>query len=99
MINPNNSSYIREREEFHSDKCGHCMSYVDVNGDCTNNLCSGLIPDGLCSLSVVKVFFETAGYAEEFCTYTNEAEYIADLPRLEKLAREMGYDYVTETIE
>ena len=49
--------------------------------------------------SVVKVFFETAGYAEEFCTYTNEAEYIADLPRLEKLAREMGYDYVTETIE
>ncbi len=61
MINPKNSSYIRER--------------------------------------VVKVFFETAGYAEEFCTYTNEAEYIADLPRLEKLAREMGYDYVTETID
>jgi hypothetical protein len=48
---------------------------------------------------VVKVFFETEGYAEEFCTYTNEAEYIADLPKLEKLAREMGFDYVTETID
>jgi len=44
MINPNSSIYIREREEFHSDKCGHCMSYVNDDGDCTDKFCSGHIP-------------------------------------------------------
>tara|TARA_R110000824_G_C15229918_1_gene678430 strand:- start:8133 stop:8426 length:294 start_codon:yes stop_codon:yes gene_type:complete len=41
MINPDNSSYIREREDFHSDKCSHCMSYLNDNGDCTDKFCSG----------------------------------------------------------
>ena len=45
MINSNNLSYIKEKESFNSNKCGHCMSYLDVNDECTNNFCSGLIPD------------------------------------------------------
>jgi len=48
MINPNDSSYIREREEFYSDKCGNCMSYLDVNGECKNDFCSDFTPDGFC---------------------------------------------------
>jgi hypothetical protein len=46
----------------------------------------------------VNVFFETNGYAEKVRTYASEAEYIADLPMLEKLARKMGFERVTETI-
>ena len=46
----------------------------------------------------VNVFFETDGYAEKVRTYASEAEYIADLPMLEKLARKMGFERVTETI-
>lgn len=47
MINPNDLAYINEREDFHSDKCGHCMSYVNDDGDCTNKFCSGIIPAGI----------------------------------------------------
>jgi len=40
MINTQSTSYLIEKEEFMSDKCGHCMSYTDEQGECTNNFCS-----------------------------------------------------------
>ena len=34
--------YQKEKAEFMSDKCSHCMSYTDDKGNCTNNFCEGL---------------------------------------------------------
>ena len=34
--------YQEEKAEFMSNKCGHCMSYTDDAGNCTNNFCEGL---------------------------------------------------------
>ena len=47
MINPSDLAYINEREDFHSDKCGHCMSYVNDDGGCNNKFCSSKIPAGV----------------------------------------------------
>lgn len=44
MINPNSTSFQIEQNQFHSDKCPDCMSYTGINGNCTNNFCSGKIP-------------------------------------------------------
>jgi hypothetical protein len=44
MINTNSTSFQIEQNQFHSDKCPDCMSYTDVNDNCTNDFCSGKIP-------------------------------------------------------
>jgi hypothetical protein len=44
MIDTNSTSFQIEQNQFHSDKCPDCMSYLDQKGDCTNKFCDGLIP-------------------------------------------------------
>ena len=40
-----NETYQKEREEFMSDKCPHCMGYLNEdNEECDNNFCEGKIP-------------------------------------------------------
>ena len=48
---------------------------------------------------MVKVYFERNGYAEEIGTFVSEDRYNQLLPLLEKLAKEDGFDRVTESIE
>lgn len=48
---------------------------------------------------MVKVYFERNGYAEEFGTFISEDRYNQLLPLLEKLAKDDGFDRVTESIE
>ena len=42
MINNDSTAYLIEKEQFMSDKCGHCMKYTNEKGDCTNNFCDRL---------------------------------------------------------
>jgi len=51
------------------------------------------------SKPMVKVYFETSGYAELAATFTHESTYIKCLEQLTKQALLMGFDKVTETIE
>jgi len=46
MINPNSTRFQIEQNEFYSDKCPHCMSYIDENDNCNNNFCNSKIPEG-----------------------------------------------------
>ena len=39
-----NEMYNNEKEEFLSDKCGCCMSYLDENKECENVFCESKIP-------------------------------------------------------
>lgn len=48
---------------------------------------------------VVKVYFETSGYAELVAKFDSEETYDACLPALEALAKENGFDFVSESIE
>lgn len=48
---------------------------------------------------MIEVFFETSGYAELAAVYATEAEYMDNLPKLEKLAQEQGFERVTESIK
>tara|TARA_R100000149_G_C5849267_1_gene118567 strand:- start:776 stop:934 length:159 start_codon:yes stop_codon:yes gene_type:complete len=39
-------TYKKEKEDFMSDKCTHCMSYLNKeNGECENNFCESKIPE------------------------------------------------------
>lgn len=51
------------------------------------------------SKPMVKVYFETSGYAELVATFTHESTYVKCLPQLTKQALLMGFDRVTETID
>jgi hypothetical protein len=48
---------------------------------------------------MVKVYFETRGYAELAAVFMDESTYEQCLPALEKTCKEMGYDCVTESVE
>lgn len=48
---------------------------------------------------MVRVYFETSGYAELVATFTHESTYLKCLPQLTKQALLMGFDRVTETID
>lgn len=48
---------------------------------------------------MVKVYFETSGYAELVAIFDNEETYMVCLSSLEKLALKNGFDIVTESIE
>lgn len=48
---------------------------------------------------MVKVYFETIGYAELVAIFDNEETYMVCLSALEKLAELNGFIYVTESIE
>jgi hypothetical protein len=48
---------------------------------------------------MVKVYFETSGYAELVAIFDNEETYMVCLHSLEKLALENGFDIVTESID
>ena len=41
MINPNDTAYLLEKEDFYSDKCPHCMGYVNDQNECPDNFCEG----------------------------------------------------------
>lgn len=48
---------------------------------------------------MVKVYFETEGYAELVAIFDSEETYMVCLPALEKLAELNGFIYVTESVE
>jgi hypothetical protein len=48
---------------------------------------------------MVKVFFETPGYAELVAIFSDEDSYYACLPALEKLVEKHGFPRITESIE
>lgn len=48
---------------------------------------------------MVKVYFETKGYAELIAIFDSEETYMVCLSALEKQAKENGFLYVTESIE
>ena len=48
---------------------------------------------------MIKVYFETSGYAEIVATFADEVLYGICLPALEKEAEERGFEFVTESIE
>jgi len=48
---------------------------------------------------MVKVYFETDGYAELVAIFDNESTYSICLPALEKQAKENGFAFVTESID
>ena len=50
---------------------------------------------------MIKVYFETPknSYAELVAIFDSEETYIACLPSLKKLAKENGFQYVTDTVE
>lgn len=48
---------------------------------------------------MVKVYFETEGYAELAAIFFDEGVYIDCLPQLEREAKRMGFTKVTEDIE
>lgn len=48
---------------------------------------------------MIRVFFETGGYSELAAVFIDERLYIDCLPQLERMAKDMGFDRVTESIE
>jgi hypothetical protein len=48
---------------------------------------------------MVKVYFETNAHANLVATFENEAIYSKVVNRLEKVAKQLGYDKVTESVE
>lgn len=48
---------------------------------------------------MIKVYFETSGYAEIVATFADEVLYGICLPALEQEANERGFEFVTESIE
>jgi hypothetical protein len=47
---------------------------------------------------MVKVYFETGGYAELVAIFDSEETYNACLPALEKLRKKHGFDFISESI-
>jgi hypothetical protein len=47
---------------------------------------------------MVKVYFETGGYAELVAIFDSEDTYNACLPALEKLRKKHGFDFISESI-
>ena len=45
---------------------------------------------------MIKVYFETKGYAEHVATFNSEDMYVKLLPALKQQAKDSGYDIVTE---
>ena len=37
-------TYLQEKEEFMSDKCSCCMTYLNKDNECENNFCQSKIP-------------------------------------------------------
>lgn len=50
---------------------------------------------------MVTVYFEmeNSKYCEKAAIFDNEATYTACLPALEKLAKENGFDYISESVD
>jgi len=48
---------------------------------------------------MIKVYFDTDSTSEQVATFENENHYVACLPTLEKLAKQEGWKYVTESEE
>jgi EAL domain-containing protein (putative c-di-GMP-specific phosphodiesterase class I) len=48
---------------------------------------------------MVKVYFERSGYAELVAKFDSEETYDACLPALEELAKENGFEFVSESVE
>ena len=48
---------------------------------------------------MIKVYFETSSYSELVAVFDNENTYYACLPALEKLAKDNGFDCVTESVD
>lgn len=48
---------------------------------------------------MVKVYFELGGYAKHIATFQSEEAYIRCLASLETLAKENGFETVTESVE
>ena len=48
---------------------------------------------------MIKVYFETIGYAELVATFNNEDIYINCLPSLQEECIRLGFKIVTESIE
>ena len=48
---------------------------------------------------MIRVYFETGGYAELVATFDSEETYIACYDALERLAIRRGFNYVTESVE
>jgi hypothetical protein len=47
---------------------------------------------------MVKVYFETGGYAELVAIFDSEETYDACLDALEKLRKKHGFDFISESI-
>jgi hypothetical protein len=47
---------------------------------------------------MVKVYFETGGYAELVAIFDSEETYDACLPALEKLRKNHGFDFISESV-
>lgn len=47
---------------------------------------------------MVKVYFETGGYAELVAIFDSEETYNACLPALEKLRKKHGFDFISESV-
>jgi len=48
---------------------------------------------------MIRVFFERRGYAELAAVFIDERMYNDCVPQLERMAKDMGFDKVTESIE
>jgi hypothetical protein len=48
---------------------------------------------------MIRVFFERGGYAELAAVFIDERMYNDCVPALERMAKDMGFDKVTESIE
>lgn len=48
---------------------------------------------------MIRVFFENKGYAELVAVFVDEQTYLECLPTLERIAKEQGFENVTEVEE
>jgi hypothetical protein len=48
--------------------------------------------------AMIKVFFETDGYANEVARFDDERTYIACLPALELECKRLNFEYITEVV-